>query len=169
FCVSARVQDISRRYKKRWELHDRERGLGVFDRFADKTAIQLNDTHPALAVPELMRLLVDEEGLDWDEAWETTTRTLSYTNHTVMPEAVERWPLELVADVLPRHLQIVYEINERFLGTVRARFGADDARCRRMSLIEHDGGDRVRMANLAIVGSHAVNGVAALHTEILKS
>jgi starch phosphorylase len=168
FFVSATLQDIVRRYKKRWQLHDRERGLGVFDRFAEKTAIQLNDTHPALAVPELMRLLVDLEGLTWDAAWELTTQTFGYTNHTVMPEALERWPVSLVSELLPRHLQIVYEINERFLSTVRQRFGADDERSRRMSLIEHGSGDRVRMAHLAIVGSHAVNGVAELHTEILK-
>ncbi len=169
FFVSATLQDIIRRYKKRWEMFDREQGLDVFDRFADKTAIQLNDTHPALAVPELMRLLMDVEGLEWDEAWEITTRTFGYTNHTVMPEALERWPVQLVAELLPRHLQIVYEINERFLGAVRDHFGRDDARSRRMSLIESDGGERVRMAHLAIVGSHAVNGVAELHTEILKN
>ncbi|MBV8561929.1 MAG: glycogen/starch/alpha-glucan phosphorylase [Actinobacteria bacterium] len=168
FFVSATLQDILRRDRKRWELHDRERGLGVFDRFADKTAIQLNDTHPALAVPELMRLLVDLEGLDWDAAWEITTRTFGYTNHTVLPEALERWPVSLVAELLPRHLEIVYEINRRFLDTVHARFGPDDERARRMSLIENGDVDRVRMAHLAIVGSHAVNGVAALHTEILK-
>jgi starch phosphorylase len=168
FFVSATLQDIIRRYKKRWQLHDRVRGVRVFDRFAEKTAIQLNDTHPALAVPELMRLLVDVEGLGWDEAWESTTGTFGYTNHTVMPEALERWPVSLVSELLPRHLQILYEINERFLGTVRRRFGADDERARRMSLIEHEGDDRIRMAHLAIVGSHAVNGVAELHTEILK-
>jgi glycogen phosphorylase len=169
FFVSATLQDIIRRYRKRWNLHDRERGLGVFDRFAEKTAIQLNDTHPALGVPELMRLLVDVEGLGWDEAWELTTATFGYTNHTVLPEALERWPVSLVANLLPRHLEIVYEINDRFLGAVHARFGPDNDRRRRMSLIEHDGEDRVRMAHLAIVGSHAVNGVAALHTEILKN
>jgi starch phosphorylase len=169
FFVSATLQDIVRRYKKRYELFDRARGLGVFDRFAEKTAVQLNDTHPALAVPELMRILVDEEGLEWDEAWEITTQTFGYTNHTVMPEALERWPVSLVAEMLPRHLEIVYEINGRFLETVRSRFGADDARFARMSLIEENGEPRVRMANLAIVGSHAVNGVAELHTEILKT
>jgi starch phosphorylase len=168
FFVSATLQDVIRRYKKRWEMFDRERGLGLFDRFADKTAIQLNDTHPALAVPELMRLLVDDEGVPWDEAWETTTRTFGYTNHTIMPEALERWPVALVAEMLPRHLELVYEINDRFLRTVRERFGLDDDRARRMSLIEHHDGDRLRMAHLAIVGSHAVNGVAELHTEILK-
>jgi starch phosphorylase len=169
FFVSATLQDIIRRYKKGYELHDRERGLGIFDRFADKTAIQLNDTHPALAVPELMRLLVDEERLGWDEAWDIVTRTFGYTNHTVMPEALELWPVTLLAELLPRHLQIVYEINERFLRSVRARFGADDARIRRMSLIDENGERRVRMAHLAIVGSHAVNGVAQLHTDILKT
>jgi starch phosphorylase len=168
FFVSATLQDIIRRYRKRWEMFDRGRGLGVFDRFAEKTAIQLNDTHPALGVPELMRLLVDVEGLAWEEAWETTTRTFGYTNHTVMPEALERWPVSLVGELLPRHLEIVYEINDRFLRAVRKRFGADDARARRMSLIENLDVDRVRMAHLAIVGSHAVNGVAELHTEILK-
>jgi starch phosphorylase len=169
FFVSATLQDIIRRYKKRWEMYDRGRGLGVFDRFAEKTAVQLNDTHPALAVPELMRLLVDHEGLEWDQAWEITTGTFGYTNHTVMPEALERWPVSMVAEMLPRHLQIVYEINDRFLRRVRERFGPDDARARRMSLIEEDGVPRVRMAHLAIVGSHAVNGVAELHTEILKT
>jgi starch phosphorylase len=169
FFVSATLQDIIRRYKKRFELHDRDRGFGVFDRFADKTAIQLNDTHPALAIPELMRLLVDVERVDWDEAWEITTRTFGYTNHTVMPEALERWPVGLLGELLPRHLQIIYEINDRFLRVVRQKTGPDDERARRMSLIEEDGDKRVRMAHLAIVGSHAVNGVAELHTEILKT
>jgi starch phosphorylase len=170
FFVSASLQDILRRYKKRWEMFDRGRGIGLFDRFAEKTAIQLNDTHPALAVPELMRLLVDVEGVGWDDAWEITTQTLAYTNHTVMPEALERWPVDLVAELLPRHLQIVYEINSRFLRTVRAHFGGDDERCRRMSIVEEEAGEeRLRMAHLAIVGSHALNGVAALHTEILKN
>jgi starch phosphorylase len=169
FLVSATLQDIIRRYKKRYELHDRERGLGVFDRFAEKTAIQLNDTHPALAIPELMRLLVDVERLGWDEAWETTTRTFAYTNHTVMPEALERWEVALLEELLPRHLEIVYEINHRFLREVRRRGGTDDERARRMSLIDENDDQRVRMAHLAIAGSHAVNGVAELHTEILKT
>jgi len=169
FFVSATLQDIVRRYKKRYELFDRSRGLGLFDRFAEKTAIQLNDTHPAFAIPELLRILIDEEGLSFDEAWDVTTGTFGYTNHTVMPEALERWPESLVANMLPRHLELVYQMNERFLATVRSRFGADDARCRRMSLVEEDGERRVRMAHVAIVGSHSVNGVAALHTEILKT
>jgi starch phosphorylase len=169
FFVAATLQDIIRRYKKRYEMHDRPLGLRPFDRFADKVAIQLNDTHPALAIPELMRLLVDVEELPWDQAWGITTRTFGYTNHTVMPEALERWPVALLGSMLPRHLAIIYEINARFLGLVRERFGPDDARSRRLSLIEEDGEPRVRMAHLAIVGSHAVNGVARLHTEILKT
>lgn len=168
FFVAATLQDVIRRYRKRWVMFDEPRGLRVFDRFADKVAIQLNDTHPALAIPELMRLLVDVERLGWDEAWDVTTRTFGYTNHTVLPEALEHWPLGLVERMLPRHLAIVYEINARFLGDVRRRFGPDGARARRMSLIDEEGERRVRMASLAIVGSHSVNGVAALHTEIIK-
>ena len=168
FFVSASLQDIIRRYKKRYRMFDEARGFRVFDQFAGKVAIQLNDTHPALAVPELTRLLVDVEGLPWDEAWEITRATFGYTNHTVLPEALERWPVRLVEEMLPRHLEIIYEINRRFLDEVGRRFGGDDGYVRRMSLIDEDGGRRVRMANLAIVGSHSVNGVAELHTEILK-
>ena len=168
FFVAATLQDIVRRYKKRYRMFDEPHGLGVFDHFADKVAIQLNDTHPALAIPELMRILVDLEGLGWDDAWEITRATFGYTNHTVLPEALERWPVRLVGRMLPRHLEIVYEINRRFLDDVRGRFGPDDARARRMSLVDEDGEPRVRMASLAIVGSHSVNGVAELHTEILK-
>jgi starch phosphorylase len=168
FFVSATLQDIIRRYKKRYILFDKARGLKTFDRFAEKTAIQLNDTHPAIAIPELMRLLMDIEGLGWDEAWSITTRTFGYTNHTVLPEALERWPLAMMGDVLPRHLQIIYEINFRFLENVKKRFGDDGGRLSRMSIIEEGSEKRVRMANLAIIGSHSINGVAALHTEILK-
>lgn len=167
FFVAATLQDIIRRYQKHYRLYDDQKGLRPFDRFVHRTAIQLNDTHPALAIPELMRILVDREGLAWDEAWDITTGTFGYTNHTVMPEALERWSVDLMARLLPRHLQIIYEINRRFLDLVRLD-GGDDARCRRMSIIDEDGEKRVRMANLAIVGSHSVNGVAALHTEILK-
>jgi glycogen phosphorylase len=159
FFVSATLQDIIRHYRRRHQ---------DFAQFPDKVAIQLNDTHPVLAIPELMRELIDVEGMGWDEAWDITTRTFAYTNHTVMPEALERWPVDLVGHMLPRHLQIIYEINHRFLDNVRRRFGPDDALTRRLSLIEEDGERRVRMAHLAIAGSHAVNGVAALHTEILK-
>ena len=169
FFVSATLQDIVRRYKKRYRMYDQQHGLRTFDRFAEKNAIQLNDTHPAMAIPELMRILLDLEGLTWEEAWDITVKTCGYTNHTVMPEALERWPVNLFGRVLPRHLEIVYEINRRFLDDVRAKFPGDDERCRRMSIIEEGNEKRVRMANLAIVGSHAVNGVAALHSEILKA
>ena len=169
FFVSATLQDIIRRYKKRWKMFDEQQGLPVFARFAEKNAIQLNDSHPAVAIPELMRLLVDVEQLDWDTAWDITTNTFAYTNHTVMPEALERWVVDLFGRVLPRHLQIIYEINHRFLNEVRKRFPEDNERYRRMSIIEEGQEKRVRMANLAIVGSHAVNGVAAMHTEILKT
>ena len=136
--------------------------------FADKYAIQLNDTHPSLAVAELMRLLVDEHGLDWEPAWDITRRTLAYTNHTLLPEALEKWTVELFGRVLPRHLEIVYEINRRFLDEVRTRYPGDEARVARLSLIDETGPRYVRMAHLACVGSHAINGVAALHTELLE-
>jgi starch phosphorylase len=131
-------------------------------------AAQLNDTHPSLAVAELMRLLVDERGLAWDEAWELTRRSLAYTNHTLLPEALESWGLPLFQSLLPRHLEIVYEVNRRFLDEVRGRHPGDQARVARMSLIDEQGGKRVRMAHLACVGSHAVNGVAALHSQLLR-
>jgi starch phosphorylase len=134
----------------------------------DKVAIQLNDTHPTLAVPELMRILLDDARLEWDEAWDLTQRTLAYTNHTLLPEALEKWPLPWFEVALPRQLEIVYEINRRFLDVVRWRFPNDDARAARMSLIEEGAPKRVRMANLAIVGSHSTNGVAAIHSELLK-
>jgi starch phosphorylase len=134
-----------------------------------KYAAQLNDTHPALAVAELMRLLVDEHSVDWDRAWEITQAMFGYTNHTLLPEALERWPLELFSRLLPRHLEIVYEINRRFLDQVRARFPGDENRVARMSLIDETGGRSVRMAHLATVGSHAVNGVARLHSELLRT
>jgi starch phosphorylase len=150
--------------------------LHIMDDLADagvrelpqRFALQLNDTHPSIGVAELMRLLVDERDLDWDEAWAITVATFGYTNHTLLPEALEKWPLELFAESLPRHLEIIYEINSRFLDEVRAKFPGDEDRVRRMSLIGEDGGKNVRMAHLATVGSHAVNGVAALHSELLK-
>src|SRR6201747_1939178 len=131
-------------------------------------ALQLNDTHPSIGVAELMRILVDERRLDWDEAWAITVATFGYTNHTLLPEALDKWPLTLFAESLPRHLEIIYEINSRFLDEVRAKFPGDEARIRRMSLIGEDGGKNIRMAHLATVGSHAINGVAALHSELLK-
>ena len=139
------------------------------EHFAKGFAVQLNDTHPSIGVAELMRLLVDERHLDWDTAWGITRDTFGYTNHTLLPEALETWPLPMFRELLPRHLEIIYEINQRFLAEVRARFPDDEARVARMSLIGEGGTGRVRMANLATVGSHAVNGVAALHTELLKS
>ena len=138
------------------------------DTFADAWAVQLNDTHPSIAVAELMRLLVDEHLMDWEKAWEITRNTCAYTNHTLLPEALEKWPLPLFKQVLPRHLEIIYEINRRFLDEVRLRFPGDDQRPARLSLIEEAGEKYVRMAHLASVGSHAINGVAALHSDLLK-
>lgn len=138
------------------------------EKFYEKFAIQLNDTHPAIAVAELMRLLIDDHEIPWDTAWNITQRSLSYTNHTLLPEALERWPIHLFAQILPRHLEIIYEINVRFLDEVRLRFPDDEARLSRMSLIDESGDRFVRMAHLACVGSHAINGVAALHTELLQ-
>jgi len=139
------------------------------DRLHEKFAVQLNDTHPAIAVAELMRLLLDEQVMSWEEAWPIVTRTFAYTNHTVLPEALECWPIDLFRRVLPRHLEIIYEINARFLDQVRIRFLADEERLARLSLIDERGERYVRMANLACVGSHAINGVAALHSELLKT
>jgi glycogen phosphorylase len=136
--------------------------------FHEKWAVQLNDTHPAVAVAELMRLLVDEHGVGWDEAWAVTRKTFAYTNHTLLPEALEKWTVGLFGKLLPRHLEIVYEINRRFLDEVRKRFPGDDARVARLSLIDESGPRYVRMAHLACVGSHTINGVARLHSELLK-
>ena len=158
FFVSATLQDIIRRYLKAHES---------FDAFPDKVAIQLNDTHPAIAIADLMRILVDDHLLPWEKAWEITTRTFAYTNHTILPEALEKWPVSLFERVLPRHLQIIYEINRRFLDEVRAKYPGDEELVRRMSLIEEGEERRIRMAHLAITGSHSVNGVAALHSRIL--
>jgi glycogen phosphorylase len=137
-------------------------------RFHEKYAVQLNDTHPALAIAELIRILLDEHGMDWESAWDITRHTMGYTNHTLLPEALEKWPVGLFGSLLPRHLEIVYEINRRFLDEVRLRHAGDDDRVRRLSLIDETGGRFVRMAHLACVGSHAVNGVAALHSELLR-
>ncbi len=138
------------------------------DKFHEKWAVQLNDTHPAIAVAELMRLLVDEHQLDWDTAWEVARQTFAYTNHTLLPEALEKWSVPLFGRLLPRHLEIIYEINRRFLDEVRVKYPGDDARVARMSLIDEDGERYVRMAHLAAVGSHHVNGVARLHSELLQ-
>jgi starch phosphorylase len=159
FFVSASLQDILRRFRI---FHD------GFDALPDKVAIQLNDTHPSIGVAELMRVLVDEHHVDWDRAWDLTRRTFSYTNHTLMPEALETWPVRLFETHLPRHLQIIYEINHRFLADVRHRHPGDVDRLRRMSIIDEAEGRRVRMAHLAIVGSHAVNGVSRVHSELMR-
>lgn len=159
FLVTCAIRDIIRRYRK---------NHSSWDQFSLKNAIQLNDTHPALAVSELMRYFIDETDLPWDKAWDITVKSFGYTNHTLMPEALEKWPVELLQRVLPRHLQIIYEINERFLQQVQLRWPNDMGRVQRMSLIEEGYTRQVRMANLAIVGSHSINGVSALHSELLK-
>jgi glycogen phosphorylase len=159
FFISCSLQDMIRIY----EQHE-----ATMDRFHEKYAIQLNDTHPSLAVAELMRILVDEREMPWETAWEITTRTLSYTNHTLMPEALETWPLRLMQKLLPRHVEIIFEINRRFLNEIRLRYPSDQDRLARMSLIDERGERRVRMAHLATVGSHAVNGVAKLHSDLLR-
>ncbi|HPW51916.1 MAG TPA: glycogen/starch/alpha-glucan phosphorylase, partial [Spirochaetota bacterium] len=158
--VAASLQDIIRRYKK---------GFPDFKMFSERVAIQLNDTHPALAIPELMRILVDEERMNWDEAWDITTKTFGYTNHTVLPEALEKWPVDLLQRVLPRHLEIIFEINHRFIDLLTAKYPEDFKRMGNMSIVEEGEKKYVRMANLCIVGSHSVNGVAALHSEILRN
>jgi starch phosphorylase len=160
FFVSCSLQDM---------LHILELAGAPVAEFAQRFAVQLNDTHPSIGVAELMRLLIDERGLDWESAWTITVQTFGYTNHTLLPEALETWPLAMFREFLPRHLEIIYEINRRFLDGVRARFPGDEARVARMSLIGEEGDKNVRMAHLATVGSHAVNGVAALHTELLKA
>lgn len=160
FFVSASLQDIIRRYRKY---------NSDFKNFSNKVAIQLNDTHPAIAIPELMRLLVDEYELDWAEAWDITVKTFGYTNHTLMPEALEKWPIWMMERLLPRHMQIIYQINYEFLSNVSMKYLGDIDRLRRMSIIEETGERYVRMAYLAIVGSHSVNGVAELHSNLLKS
>lgn len=159
FLVASTLQDIIHRFKKQND---------DWTKFPNKVAIQCNDTHPNLAIPELMRILLDEEGLDWDTAWGITTKTIAYTNHTILPEALERWPVSLMRNMLPRHLQLIYEINKRFLNTVHNTFGDDINKIRRMSIISEGENPSVQMANLGIVGSHKINGVAALHSDLIK-
>uniref|UniRef100_A0A8C6MFG6 Alpha-1,4 glucan phosphorylase n=1 Tax=Nothobranchius furzeri TaxID=105023 RepID=A0A8C6MFG6_NOTFU len=166
FVVAATLQDIIRRYKT---TKKGVPGRTCFESFPDKVAIQLNDTHPAMAIPELMRIFVDIEKLKWETAWDLTRRTFAYTNHTILPEALERWPVELLEKLLPRHLQIIYQINQAHLDKIAALFPKDMDKLRRMSLIEEDGCKRVNMAHLCIVGSHAVNGVAEIHSNIIKT
>ncbi|KAI8925852.1 glycosyl transferase [Entophlyctis helioformis] len=160
FFVCATLQDIIRRFKK---------SSRPWSEFPDQVAIQLNDTHPTLGVVELQRILVDEEHLDWDEAWDIVTKTYSYTNHTVLPEALEKWAVPLVSDLLPRHMMIIFDINLFFLQQVESKYPGDRDRLRRMSIIEEGHPQHVRMAFLAVVGSHCVNGVAALHSDLVKS
>jgi starch phosphorylase len=161
FFVSCSLQDIL-------HLLTQLAGRSIHE-LSEWVVVQLNDTHPSIAVAELMRLLVDEHDMAWDEAWDLTVKTLAYTNHTLLPEALETWPLAMFERFLPRHLEIIYEINSRFLDEVRAKFPGDEVRVRRMSLIGEDGNRSVRMAYLATVGSHAVNGVAAMHSELVKT
>lgn len=160
FFVACSLKDIIRRFHK---------SNTSWDVFPDKVAVQLNDTHPAIAIVELMRLLYDESKLPWEKAWDIVTRTFSYTNHTLLPEALEKWSVGLFQKVLPRHLQIIFEINKRFLESVEEKWPGDVEKKRALSLIEEGGTQMVRMANLSVVGSHSVNGVAALHTQLLKS
>ncbi len=160
FFVCCSIHDIIRRYKK---------NHSNFKEFADKVAIQLNDTHPAIAVAELMRVFIDQERLSWDEAWSITEKVFGYTNHTLLPEALERWPLPMFQKLLPRHLEIIYEINRRFLLRVHIAYPGDYAMQRRVSIIDETGEKFVRMANLAVIGSHSINGVAAIHSELVKT
>jgi len=160
FLVACSLADIVARFRRRGN---------DWPALPDKVAIQLNDTHPAIAVAELMRILLDEARLSWDEAWDLTVRTLAYTNHTLLPEALEKWPVELFERVLPRHLDIIYEINRRFLQDVAGRYPGDVGRIERMSLIEESPARSVRMAHLAVVGSHSTNGVAELHSRLLRT
>src|SRR5262249_2762479 len=158
FLVACSLADIVRRFRR---LNN------DWDKLPEKAAIQLNDTHPALAVAELMRVLLDVGHLGWDEAWDLTKKTLAYTNHTLLPEALEKWPVDLFEILVPRHLEIIYEINRRLLDEVRLRFPGDDGRVARLSLIEESSQRKIRMAHLAIVGSHSTNGVAAVHSKLL--
>ncbi len=160
FFVAASLQDIIRRFKTHSEN---------FESFPEHVAIQLNDTHPSIAIPELMRIFVDEEDLEWNEAWSITTRVFAYTNHTVLPEALERWSVDLMGRLLPRHLEIIYEINDLFLESVKKQFPDDADLLRRISFIEENDHKQIRMPYLSIVGSHTINGVAELHTELLKT
>jgi starch phosphorylase len=159
FLVACSLADLVRRFRRTnsdWTV------------FPEKAAIQLNDTHPTLAIPELMRILLDDAQLGWDEAWDITQRTFGYTNHTLLPEALEKWPLAWFEEVLPRHLEVIYEINRRLLDTVRSRFPDDEGMAQRVSLVDENAGRKIRMAHLAIAGSHSTNGVAAIHSDLLR-
>src|SRR5580693_6286368 len=159
FLVACSLADLVRRFR---------RNSADWSALPAKVAVQLNDTHPSLAVAELMRILLDEAQLAWDQAWGLTRQTLAYTNHTLLPEALEKWPLAWFQMMLPRHLEIIFEINRRLLDEVRSRYPGDEGRVERVSLVEEGGGRKIRMANLAIVGSHSTNGVAAIHSDLLR-
>ncbi len=160
FLVACSLTDLVRRFG---------RSNADWNTLPEKVAIQLNDTHPTMAVPELMRILLDNAHLGWDQAWDLTQSTLAYTNHTLLPEALEKWPLAWFEGMLPRHLEIIFEINRRLVGAVRTRFPGDEGRVQRMSLLEEGAERKIRMANLAIVGSHSTNGVAAIHSGLLRT
>ena len=160
FLVACSLGDLVRRFR---------RGNTDWNALPEKVAIQMNDTHPTMAVPELMRILLDDAHLGWDQAWDLTQRTLAYTNHTLLPEALEKWPLEWFDRLLPRHSEIIHEINRRHLDQARVRFAGDEGRLASVSLIEEGATRKVRMANLAIVGSHSTNGVAAIHSGLLRT
>jgi starch phosphorylase len=160
FLVACSLADLVRRFRKM---------NSDWTKLPDHVAIQLNDTHPTMSVPELMRILLDDAKLDWDSAWDITKRTLAYTNHTLLPEALEKWPIRWFEMLIPRHLEIIYEINRRLLDDVRAKFPGDEGRVERISLVEETGERKIRMANLAIVGSHSTNGVAAIHSGLLRT
>lgn len=168
FMCAATLQDIIRRYKSS-KFGSREAVRTTFESLPEKVAIQLNDTHPALAIPELLRILIDQENVPFEEAWKLVNKCCAYTNHTVLPEALERWPVSMMENCLPRHMQLIYHINFLHLQEVQKRWPGDADRMRRMSLIEEEGEKRVNMAHLCVVGAHAVNGVAAIHSDILKA
>jgi starch phosphorylase len=160
FLVACSMADLVRRFQR----HNSD-----WDKFPEKAAIQLNDTHPSMSVPELMRILLDDAHLGWDQAWDLTKKTLGYTNHTLLPEALEKWPVPWFETLLPRHLELIYEINRRLLDEVRVRFPGDEGRVQRMSLVDEGSPRKIRMANLAIVGSHSTNGVSAVHSKLLRT
>jgi len=167
FLCAATLNDVVRRFKAS-KFGSREVSRTNFDLMPEKVALQLNDTHPAMAIPELMRILLDEEKLSWDQAWKVTVGCCAYTNHTILPEALERWPVSMLQELLPRHLEIIYHINHLHMENVRAKYGDDGEKLRQLSCIEEEGEKRVNMAHLAIIGSHAVNGVAFIHSELIK-
>merc|ERR1712183_653015 len=167
FLCAATLNDVVRRFKAS-KFGCREVARTNFDQMPEKVAVQLNDTHPAMAIPELMRILVDEESVPWHQAWNITRKCCAYTNHTILPEALERWPVTMLEEMLPRHLEIIYHINHLHMEEVRNKYGDDSEKLRQLSCIEEDGEKRVNMAHLAIIGSHAINGVAAIHSELIK-